>query len=260
MPVVLGLMACSPDKKSESLPVVAANFDEMNFLGIGTIKPERFEYEVKYGVVKGGIALFETSPTLVNADEQACWKTTIMGKTAGSVAWFSHVADTFYNYVNQAKQHTVRTERHIQEQRYTLHEVTYFRGDSAITYHSKRPQPIVKKLPEGNALGPVGSLQAMRFLPYETMQKYDTANVSFFMSRRTYQLRLVYLGAEKLKSKYGKTMAYMVSPVLPANSVMSESDRATIWISADENRVPLYCKAETRFGSVKVQLTQYKIY
>lgn len=257
---MLWLMSCSPDKKSESLPVVAANFDEMNFLALSTIRPERFEYEVKYGVVKGGIASFETLPDLENVDGQACWKTTLMGKTAGSVAWFSHVADTFYNFVNQAKQQTVRTERHIQEQRYTLHEVTHFRGDSAITYHRKRPQPIVKKLPEGSALGPVGSLQAMRFLPFETMQKYDTANVSFFMSRRTYRLRLVYLGTEKLKTKYGKSMAYMVSPVLPANSMMAESDRAIIWISADEKRVPLYCKAETRFGNVKVELTKYTFY
>ncbi len=258
---VLGLaLACSPDKKSESLPVVGSNFDEMNFLGIASIKPERLEYEVMYGIVKGGKALYETKPELINAYGTRCWKTTLIGQTAGSVGWFTHIADTFYNYVDSSKTRTVATERHIREQRYTLHEITTFENDTAITITEKRPKPFRKKLPAGAALGPIGSLQAMRFLPYETMQKFDTANVSFFMHRRTYRLRIVYLGLEKMKSKYEKGMAFKVTPVLPSNSMMSESDRAYIWISADENRVPVYSKAETKFGSVTVKLTRFKTY
>jgi len=69
-----------------------------------------------------------------------------------------------------------------------------------------------------------------------------------------------YLGKERLRTKLGKIKAYKFSPIIPhtKNSVLSDENPILTWISADEYRIPLKIKVNTKYGDVEANIEEYR--
>ena len=82
--------------------------------------------------------------------------------------------------------------------------------------------------------------------------------IDMFFDDETTKFKLKFMGREVLKTKFGKVNTMIFRPYVQAGRVFKEEESLTVWISDDENRIPLRIKASLAVGSLKADLDGYK--
>jgi len=98
-----------------------------------------------------------------------------------------------------------------------------------------------------------------RSLDYSKMKLNDSYNISLFLGKNKLNVVVRYEGQSVLEKS--KTLKYktLLLSVDVADEVFVESTRAMhIWISDDENHVPLKLRANLKIGAAEAYLVSYK--
>ena len=66
-----------------------------------------------------------------------------------------------------------------------------------------------------------------------------------------------FLGREVLKSDIGKIRCIKLRPQLIVDRVFKDADDMTLWVTDDENKIPVRVQSNLRVGSLKVDLIEY---
>ena len=72
------------------------------------------------------------------------------------------------------------------------------------------------------------------------------------------KFKLKFLGREDIKTKFGKVSCMIFRPYVQAGRVFKEDESLTIWISDDENKIPIRLKANLAVGSLKADIETFK--
>ena len=72
-----------------------------------------------------------------------------------------------------------------------------------------------------------------------------------------YPFKLKYLGKEVIKTKFGKVECLKFRPYVQSGRVFKEQESLSLWVSNDENRIPVRIKADLTVGSIKADLDGY---
>ena len=86
----------------------------------------------------------------------------------------------------------------------------------------------------------------------------DEINVSMFFDDKSYPFKLKFLGYETLKTKFGKVKTQKFRPLVQAGRVFKAQESVTVWITADDNKIPIKMKASLAVGSLRAELEAYK--
>ena len=86
----------------------------------------------------------------------------------------------------------------------------------------------------------------------------DVIPITTFFGDEIFPFPLRYKGIETVKTKLGKHKCYRFDPVVEVGRIFESEDDMTIWISADDNMVPIRVKFDMILGSVKCDLVKYK--
>jgi hypothetical protein len=79
-----------------------------------------------------------------------------------------------------------------------------------------------------------------------------------FFDENNYDFKLRYLGKEIIKTKFGKVATVKFRPLVQAGRVFKEDESLTVWVSDDQNKIPLRIKASLAVGSLRADLDAYK--
>ena len=79
-----------------------------------------------------------------------------------------------------------------------------------------------------------------------------------FFDDETTKFRLKFMGRENLSTKYGVIPSLIFRPLVQSGRVFKEEESLTVWISADDNKIPLRIKASLAVGSLKADLDGFK--
>jgi hypothetical protein len=86
----------------------------------------------------------------------------------------------------------------------------------------------------------------------------ESVAIDMFMDDETTKFRLKYLGRENITTKFGVISTMIFRPLVQSGRIFKEEESVTVWISADENRLPVRIKASLVVGSIKADLESYK--
>ena len=92
----------------------------------------------------------------------------------------------------------------------------------------------------------------------ETIKVGDIVSLNMFFDDENYNFRLKFLGRETIDTKFGKVKTLMFRPYVMAGRVFKEEESLTLWVSADNNKIPLKIKADLRVGSLQANLEAFK--
>ena len=79
-----------------------------------------------------------------------------------------------------------------------------------------------------------------------------------FFDDESTKFKLKFIGREDIKSKFGKVSCMVFKPLVQAGRVFKENESVTVWISDDENRIPIRVQASLAVGSLKADLDSFK--
>ena len=77
-------------------------------------------------------------------------------------------------------------------------------------------------------------------------------------SRRTYDLKVIIHGKEKVEVEAGTWNCFVVEPVIEGEGLFKHEGKLTMYISDDVYRIPILIKTKVPVGSIDVELKSYQ--
>jgi len=72
------------------------------------------------------------------------------------------------------------------------------------------------------------------------------------------KFKLKFIGREDLETKFGTIPTMIFRPMVQTGRIFKEQESVTVWISDDENKLPVSIKASLAVGSLKADLDGFK--
>lgn len=219
---------------------------------------EYLQYRIHYGVLNAGFASLTTKKTTYEGKSH--FHVVGEGSSSGAVRTFYKVDDRYETFIEESTNKPSKFVRKISEGGYTRDQVFYFNHQKkTVKIDDKKAQRIsYKEFNSSNIQDLISAFYYLRNVDTDDLKTGDFINVDIFMSDETYKFRLKILGRENMKTKFGTIKALKIRPYVQSGRIFKESESVTMWVTDDQNHIPLQIKAELSVGSLKATLHDYK--
>ncbi len=248
-PLLLGLF-------SFTAPSHYAPPDE-TFCGISNISfkvDEEVSFTVYYAVagiyVDAGTATFTSKIETVN--NKPVYHITGEGKTNSSYDWIYKVRDKYETFIDTATLQPLQFIRNVNEGGYKKYENITFNktANTAITTKG------VFKVPSC-VQDVVSAMYYARNIDFSKLQPEDKIPFSMFLDDEVFNMYIRYVGKEEIKTKYGKFRAIKIKPLLLKGQIFEGGEKMTVWITDDDNHIPVRVESPLVVGKVKIDMMSH---
>jgi len=219
---------------------------------------EEIRYRVHYGFFNAGEAIMRVTNQLFRVNNRICFRAEVIGNSTGAFDRIVRIRDVWGSYFDTTQFQPQKSFRSIAENRYRKKEEIYFdysRNIARIQSENSQPEEVPV---QSNVQDMVSGYYFLRLQKYDNLRKNDTIRLSGIFENKTYSFKIVYLGKEKVKTKFGKASSFVISPVMPENKLFSGRNPIKMWISDDDNRIPLKIEAELLLGSLELDISDHR--
>src|SRR5690606_750818 len=218
---------------------------------------EYFKFRIHYGVITAGYATLEVKDATVN--NKKVYHAVGKGYTTGMSRFFFKVEDLYESYFDKETGMPYQFVRKIDEGGYTKNQEGFFNqaADKVLVKDHKKNVERTYAVPN-NTMDVVAAFYYLRNYPgIDSMQPNQSITVDMFFDDETIKFKLKYLGKENIKTKFGTINCMIFRPLVQSGRVFKEEESLTVWISADNNKIPVRIKASLAVGSLKADLDSF---
>ncbi|MGB3607273.1 DUF3108 domain-containing protein [Psychroserpens sp.] len=220
---------------------------------------EWFKFEMSYSnFLKAGNATLEVNETSLNG--KPVYHVVGKGWTTGAIKWFFKVKDRYESYIDKETGMPHKFIRKIDEGGHTK--------DIQINFDHYKQEALVenKKRKTVKTVATEKDVQDMVSAFYYLRNNYDTdkikvdeiVSLNMFFDEENYNFKLKFLGRETIDTEFGRIKTLRFRPYVMAGRVFKEQESLTLWVSADDNKIPLKIKADLAVGSLQANLEAFK--
>lgn len=213
---------------------------------------EKLEFRVHYGLINAASIVFEVGPALVQKYDRKCFNVKAEGKTLKSFDWAYKVRDRFETYIDAEAIAPISYNKNIQEDKYTDNDLVTFKHNSKKLFGVKGmlDMPVYTH-------DVISAIYYVRNIDFTKSKVGDKFPLDVYLDNKIYNLGFKYAGKETITTDIGKVKCIKLVPTLIVDRVFKDQEDMTVWISDDENKIPIRVKAKIMVGSIKVDLTSY---
>ena len=230
---------------------------------VGQQKPTVFKsgewlrYKMSYsGFLRAGTAILELSEKDFNGKKVFYTKGT--GWTSGAVKWFFKVEDRYESYFDKDTIKPYLFKRKINEGGYKKHRITSFNYKSNKAYVQDFTLQKDTSVVFSRVQDMLSAFYYLRNYNVKNMKKGEEIGIDMFMDSQVYPFKLRFLGREILKTKFGTLKTMIFRPLVQSGRIFKAQESVTLWITDDENKIPVKLSAELSVGSLRADLEAYK--
>jgi hypothetical protein len=210
---------------------------------------ERLEYRVHYGIINAAEAIVQVDNNILKINNRPCYNVKVFGRTTGAFDLITKVRDTWQSYID--------TAAIVPQQFYTnKREGGYKNVERAQRFELDDAKQTSYPIPT-NVQDVVSGYYYLRTLAFEKMKPGQVVAVKAFFEGDVYDMRMKYAGKEKVKTRYGYAKAYKIFPILPNNGFFEDQNSIRIWVSEDQNKIPLKIEVDLKIGQLSMDLKKY---
>lgn len=219
---------------------------------------EWFKFRIHYGVVTAGYATLEVKEA--TRDNKKVYRAIGKGYTTGMSKWFFKVDDTYESYFDKATNKPYQFVRKINEGGYTKDQEGFFNQNKNTVLLKDYKNKTEKTFPvTENIQDILSTFYFLRNHPnIDNLKVGESIVVDMFFDDETFKFKLKYIGKEDLKTKFGVISSMVFRPLVQSGRVFKEQESLTVWISDDQNKLPIRIKASLAVGSLKADLDGFK--
>lgn len=181
------------------------------------------------------------------------------GRTTGLVSLFFGIDDNYETYFYKSTLLPYRFIRKINEGGYTKDtEIRFNQNQHIADVNDKKNNTRKNITTVANVHDMLSTLYFLRNKDLSHLAKGDEIGLSVFFDKETYPFKLRFLGKEIIKTKFGKVRSLKFMPIVQKGRVFKAEESVTVWISDDDNKIPVSIKASLAVGSLRADLNGYK--
>ncbi len=225
---------------------------------------EEFTYKVvyKWGFiwVEAGEAAFSAQLSSLNGKSVYHFLGT--GVTYPKYDWIFKVRDKYESYADTMTLKPLRFAREVREgNTVTNDDYVFFQRRSKVYTSSRKYGERAKldSLAITNCTNDVlTAIFYARCLDFSKYKANDTIAITFVLDGVVYPSYIRYVGKETIENDVlGRVRCIKFRPNLVKGSIFPGGEGMTVWVTDDENKMPVYVETPILVGTVKVLLTKY---
>lgn len=227
---------------------LSAQFDNIN-------AGETISFRIHYGFITAGNATLSTTKTSYKG--QPAFYVRGVGKTSGAAKAFFKVEDVYESYISEKKEPLFYV-RNVSEGSYTQHlQSTFNTNNNTLVLvdkkHTDRPAKTVKVPNDVQDI-----LSCFYYLrSVDNLKVGSVLKMSVWIDDELFPFQLKVVGTEKISTKFGKVNCLKIIPSVMSGRVFKAKEGVTMWVTNDQNKVPVLIKAELAVGSLKASIDSY---
>lgn len=219
---------------------------------------EWFKFRIHYGIFNASYATIELREA--EWDGQPAFYAKGIGRTTGLARLFFKVDDYYSSYFTKDDNRPLHFIRNINEGGYKKHLKIDF------DHRNKQATVIdIKKETTGTYNTDPDIQDLISFVYYlrmhldvDAIKKDEFVVVNLFFDSENYAFKFKFIGLETIKTKFGKVKTLKFRPYVQSGRVFRSSESITLWVSSDDNKIPLRLQADLSVGSIIADLDAFK--
>jgi hypothetical protein len=216
---------------------------------------EEITYTIFYSLagahVNAGTTTFSNKVEKLNG--RAVYHVVGVGGSNAKYDWIYKVNDRYESYIDTVTMQPLKFFRDVKEgSTKKLETVNFNHSNNTATNETgtyKVPSCIQDVL---------SMIYYARNVDYENYKKGDKIPFQMFLENQVYDLYIRYFGKEEVKTKYGKFNAIKFKVLLIPGTIFKGGEDMVVWVTDDENHVPVRIESQILVGSIKVDMTGFK--
>ena len=219
---------------------------------------EKLEYRLNYGFFYASYACLTLKVEVL--DGIKVLRATSIGRTTGLARLFFKVDDIYETFFPKEKVKPVKSIRDIYEGGYEMEAQTIYdyKNNKALFYDK------LKNIKKEFDIHPdiqdiISTFYYLRkHFDISSLKPNDLIYVDIFFDKEIYPFKMMFLGIERIKTKFGIVECMKLRPYMESGRVFRDNEGIKIWVTNDDNRVPIKVKADLRVGSIVANLVSFR--
>ena len=216
---------------------------------------EEITYKIYYqwskAWVNAGEVKFEVSSEKLN--NKPIYHITGTGKTYPAYDWFYKVRDKYETFIDTATLLPLRFIRNVSEGKNMFYEFVNFNREKKKAYSPKKTTTITDCTHDA-----LSAIYFCRNINFSEFEHNKVIPINLFLDDKIYDMNIRYIGKENITVALGTFNCIKFKVKMIAGTIFSEDDEMIIWVSNDENKLPIHIETEIIVGTIKVDLIHYK--
>jgi hypothetical protein len=220
---------------------------------------EHIEYRVHYGIINAAEAIVDVENKIQKVNNRPCYVVKVTGKTTGAFDLVSRVRDTWQSYIDTTAMIPHQFYTNKREGGYKNIEKVVFDHENEIANRydlDNKKEKNTYKVPK-NIQDVVSGYYYLRTVDFSNMKVGQAVTVKAFFEGDIFDMKMKYAGKEKIKTKFGYAKVFKINPILPNNSFFEDENSIRIWVSDDENKIPLKVEVDLKIGSISMDIKKF---
>jgi hypothetical protein len=227
-------------------------------------KGEKLVYKVYYdsfvtGEVVAGECTFEIQKESRVIAKRNTMHIIVNGVTKGAFNLFFRVKDRYETFLDEEAMAPWLFIRRVDEGGYIINQDVHFNW-----YNNTMQFKNVEKKTQNTSSVPaytqdiLSAIYYMRALDYSKSKEGDGYPIIFTLDDTVYTTKVFYMGKEQLRTSLGTFNTFKVKPMVLTGNVFKDPFPMMVWVTDDENKIPIMAETAVLVGSVKMELISYK--
>jgi hypothetical protein len=217
---------------------------------------EKITYTIFYNViglyVNAGDAQFTVTPS--KWEGESALALTATGNSNRRYDWIFKVRDKYESIVDTKSLLPYYFTRNINE--------GSFHQNQTLTFNQKSNEVMTQKGASFKAsdctFDVISAVYAVRNLDFSNLQVNEKVYLNFFLDNELHPSYFKYLGKEIIQTRFGKFKAIKIAPLLVKGSMFEGGELMTIWVTDDDNHIPIRIETPIIVGSIKADMKNYE--
>ena len=216
---------------------------------------EFLKYKFAYGIMNAGEATLEVKKVKKKIQNRDILHIIGRGYSISAFDWFFKVRDKYETYLDEEGIFPWLFVRRIEEGGYKKEQdYKFFQNEEKVEHVQKKEE---HKVPHG-VQDMISSFYYARTIDYSKAKKDDVFEFESFVDGELYPIKIKFAGIKTIKIDAGKFECMVFHPVVQEGRVFKNDDDLTVYITNDENKIPILARAKVLVGSIRMELIDYK--
>jgi hypothetical protein len=214
---------------------------------------EQLNYRMKYGFFTAAEAHLKVEESDIKFNGKPAFHIIADGNTAGSFDVFYTVRNRYETFIDKTTllPYLYTENRHEGSWKHT-DKVMFDHKDGKITA-DKGTFPF-----KGDVFDFPSAYYFARCLDVSKMKSGDKFELRYFLDDGIQSLGITYIGKEKVKCALGTFNCLKFNPTILPGRIFRKNSKLYLWITDDQNRIPVKAHVEVILGSLTMELTDAK--
>lgn len=215
---------------------------------------EFLKYRVYYGLIDAGIAELEVKEIEKEIFGRKVYHIIGNGYSKGTFDFFFRVRDKYETYLDAEGLFPWVFVRRVDEGGYLINQDYKFYQHKNIVETEKGNRHEVQDYMQ-DALS---AFYFARSTDFSNAKSGDVFTYNTFIDEEVFPLSIKFIGRETIKVDGVKYKCIKFRPVVQKGRIFKREEDLNVWVTDDENKIPIFASAKILVGSIKMELIEYK--